>query len=231
MKKYYIIIDIYSIGDKDLPQNQDYNMNSLFKVITEQKESPSSYNISFMNGDKNSNKGQSKKINITKPKFVTRTMPNDNLKLKNNDESQSLNLNLSFNLSSSGFQPQIIKKDKKFKVKLNNKIYNLFLDVKKETLKLKLYEINDNIYMLKYFYENNFTMNDLKQHHKFFYLFDNASYTLKEIEILLTKNKYHVYKDFENKKAKIQIKVIFLDKEENIEFSLLQKVYSKDKLF
>ena len=150
MKKYYIIIDIYSIGDKDLPQNQDYNMNSLFKVITEQKESPSSYNISFMNGDKNSNKGQSKKINITKPKFVTRTMPNDNLKLKNNDESQSLNLNLSFNLSSSAFQPQIIKKDKRFKVKLNNKIYNLLLDVKNETLKLKLSEINDNIYLLKY---------------------------------------------------------------------------------
>ena len=50
-------------------------------------------------------------------------------------------------------QPQIIKKDnKEFKVKLNNKIYNLLLDVKNETLKLKLSEINDNIYLLKYFY-------------------------------------------------------------------------------
>ena len=106
-----------------------------------------------MNGDKNSNKSQSKNINIIKPKFVTRTMPDDNLKLKNNDESQSLNFNLSLNLSSSAFQPQIIKKDnKEFKVKLNNKIYNLLLDVKNETLKLKLSEINDNIYLLKYFY-------------------------------------------------------------------------------
>ena len=227
-----IIIDTYSIGNKDLSQNQDHNMNSLFKVITEEKEPPSPHNISFMNGDKNSNKGQSKNINIIKPKFVTRTMPNDNLKLKNNDESQSLNLNLSLNLSSSAFQPQIIKKDnKEFKVKLNNKIYNLLLDVKNETLKLKLYEINDNIYLLKYFYENNFTMNDLKQLHKFFYLFDNVSDTLKELEKLLTKNKYNVYEDLENKKAKIQIKVILLDKEENIEFSLLQKAYSKDNLF
>ena len=227
-----IIIDTYSIGNKDLSQNQDHNMNSLFKVITEEKEPPSPHNISFMNGDKNSNKGQSKNINIIKPKFVTRTMPNDNLKLKNNDESQSLNLNLSLNLSSSAFQPQIIKQDnKEFKVKLNNKIYNLLLDVKNETLKLKLYEINDNIYLLKYFYENNFTMNDLKQLHKFFYLFDNVSDTLKEIEKLLTKNKYNVYEDLENKKAKIQIKVILLDKEENIEFSLLQKAYSKDNLF
>ena len=227
-----IIIDTYSIGNKDLSQNQDHNMNSLFKVITEEKEPPSPHNISFMNGDKNSNKGQSKNINIIKPKFVTRTMPNDNLKLKNNDESQSLNLNLSLNLSSSAFQPQIIKQDnKEFKVKLNNKIYNLLLDVKNETLKLKLYEINDNIYLLKYFYENNFTMNDLKQLHKFFYLFDNVSDTLKELEKLLTKNKYNVYEDLENKKAKIQIKVILLDKEENIEFSLLQKAYSKDNLF
>ena len=226
-----IIIDAYSIGNKDLSQNQDHNMNSLFKVITEEKEPPSPHNISFINGDKSSNKGQSKNINIIKPKFVTRTMPNDNLKIKNNDESQSLNLNLSLNLSSSAFQPQIIKKDKEFKVKINNRIYNLILDVKNETLKLKLYEINDNIYLLKYFYENNFTMNDLKQLHKFFYLFDNVSDTLKELEKLLTKNKYNVYEDLENKKAKIQIKVILLDKEENIELSLLQKTYSKDNLF
>ena len=226
-----IIIDTYSIGNKDLSQNQDHNMNSLFKVITEEKESPSPHNISFMNGEKNSNKSQSKNINIIKPKFVTRTIPNDNLKIKNNDESQSLNLNLSLNLSSSAFQPQIIKKDKEFKVKLNNKIYNLLLDVKNDTLKFKLYEINENIYLLKYFYENNFTINDLKQIHKFFYLFDNVSDILKEIEKLLTKNKYNVFEDLENKKAKIQIKVILLDKEENIEISLLQKAYSKDNLF
>ena len=62
-----IIIDTYSIGNKDLSQNQDHNMNSLFKVITEEKEPPSPHNISFMNGDKNSNKGQSKNINIIKP--------------------------------------------------------------------------------------------------------------------------------------------------------------------
>ena len=39
-----IIIDTYSIGNKDLSQNQDHNMNSLFKVITEEKEPPSSHN-------------------------------------------------------------------------------------------------------------------------------------------------------------------------------------------
>ena len=53
-----IIIDTYSIGNKDLSQNQDHNMNSLFKVITEEKEPPSPHNISFMNVEKNSNKSQ-----------------------------------------------------------------------------------------------------------------------------------------------------------------------------
>ena len=228
-----IILDATPLVNKDIIQNQDHNMNSLFKVVQEEKEPQSSNTLLFINNDKNSNKNQSKNINIIKPKFVTRQckMENDNLKLKNGEENPSLNLNLSLNLSSSAFQPQIIKKDKEFKVKISNKIFNLILDVKNDILKMKLYEINENIYLLKYFYENNFSMDDLKLLHKFFYLFDGVSDALKELEKVLSKNKYNVVEDFENKRAKIQIKVILLEREENIEFSLLQKSYTKDNLF
>ena len=227
-----IILDTSSLGNKDFVQNQDHNINSLFKVVQEEKEPPSPNTLFYMNGDK-SNKSQSKNINIIKPKFVTRQckMENENLKLKNAEESPSLNLNLSLNLSGSAFQPQIIKKDKEFKVKINNKIFNLVLDLKNDVLKIKLYEINENIYLLKFFYENNYALDDLKLLHKFFYLFDNISDTLIELEKLLSKNKYNVIEDLENKKAKIQIKVVILEREENIELSLSQKSYSKDNLF
>ena len=227
-----IILDTSSLGNKDFVQNQDHNVNSLFKVVQEEKEPPSPNTLFYMNGDK-SNKSQSKNINIIKPKFVTRQckMENENLKLKNAEESPSLNLNLSLNLSGSAFQPQIIKKDKEFKVKINNKIFNLVLDLKNDVLKIKLYEINENIYLLKFFYENNYALDDLKLLHKFFYLFDNISDTLIELEKLLSKNKYNVIEDLENKKAKIQIKVVILEREENIELSLSQKSYSKDNLF
>ena len=226
-----IILDASQLDNKDLPSNQDHNMNSLFKVVQEEKEPHSPNNYLFMNNEKNSSKNQSKNINIIKPKFVTKTMHNENIKLKNAEESSSLNLNLSLNLNSSAFQPQIILKDKEFRVKINNKIFNLILDIKNDILKLKLLEINENIYLLKFFYENNFSLNDLKQLHRFFYLFDNISETLKELEKLLMKNKYNVFEDLENKKAKIQIKVLLLDKEENIEFPLIQKTYTKDNLF
>jgi hypothetical protein len=226
-----IILDASQLDNKDLPSNQDHNMNSLFKVVQEEKEPHSPNNYLFMNNEKNSSKNQSKNINIIKPKFVTKTMHNENIKLKNVEESSSLNLNLSLNLNSSAFQPQIILKDKEFRVKINNKIFNLILDIKNDILKLKLLEINENIYLLKFFYENNFSLNDLKQLHRFFYLFDNISETLKELEKLLMKNKYNVFEDLENKKAKIQIKVLLLDKEENIEFPLIQKTYTKDNLF
>ena len=225
-----IILDSNQLINKDLHSNQDHNMNSLFKVIQEEKEPSSQNNYLYINNEKNSSKNQSKNINIIKPKFVTRTMQSEHLKIKNTEEP-SLNLNLSLNLSSSAFQPQIILKDKEFKVKINNKIFNLILDIKNEILKIKLYEVNENIYLLKYFYENSFTMNDLKQLHKFFFLFDNISDTLKELEKILTKSKYNVIEDLENKKAKIQLKVILLDKEEIIEFSLIQKTYTKDNLF
>jgi len=226
-----IILDASQLDNKDLQSNQDHNMNSLFKVVQEEKEPHSPNNFLFMNNDKNSSKSQSKNINIIKPKFVTKTMHSENIKLKNVEESSSLNLNLSLNLNSSAFQPQIIIKDKEFKVKINNKIFNLILDIKNDLLKLKLYEINENIYLLKFFYENNFSLNDLKQLHRFFYLFDNLSDMLKELEKTLMKNKYNVFEDLENKKAKIQIKVIILEKEQSIEFPLIQKAYTKDNLF
>ena len=228
-KKYNL--DSSPLDSRNLRQNPAHVINSLFKVIQEEKEPSSQNNFLYINSEKGSNKSQSKSINIIKPKFVTRTMNNENLKLKNCEENPSLNLNLSLNLSSSAFQPQYIIKDKEFKVKINNKIYNLLLDTKNDALKLKLYEINENIYLIKYFYENNFTMSDLKKLHKFFYLFDNINDTLKELEKLLAKNKYTVFEDLENKKAKIQIKVIILEKEEKIEFFLPQKLYTKDNLF
>jgi hypothetical protein len=228
-----IILETSPLGSKDLIQNPDHGINSLFKVVQEEKEPPSQNSLLFINNDRNSNKSQLKNINIIKPKFVTRQckIENDSLKLKNGEENPSLNLNLSLNLSSSAFQPQIIKKDKEFRVKMNNKIYNLILDVKNDILKIKLYEINENIYLLKFFYDNTFSMDDLKHLHKFFYLCDTISDSLIELEKLLSKNKYNVVEDLENKRAKIQIKVILLEKEENIEISLFQKLYTKDNLF
>ena len=213
------ILDSNPKKSKDITSNQEHNFNSLFKVVQEEKDSHSQNNLLFINNDKN-NKSSSKNINIIKPKFVTK---------KKSEETPSLNLSL--NLSGSAFQPQIILKDKEFKVKVKDKFFNLALDTKNDNLKIKLYEINENVYLLKYFYENNFTMSELKQLHKFFYLFDNISDSMKELEKLLAKYKYNVYEDLENKKAKIHIKFILLEKEENIEFPLLQKIYSKDNLF
>jgi hypothetical protein len=213
------ILDSNPKKSKDITSNQEHNFNSLFKVVQEEKDSHSQNNLLFINNDKN-NKSSSKNINIIKPKFVTK---------KKSEESPSLNLSL--NLSGSAFQPQIILKDKEFKVKFKDKFFNLALDTKNDNLKIKLYEINENIYLLKYFYENNFTMSELKYLHKFFYLFDNISDAMKELEKLLAKYKYNIYEDLENKKAKIHIKFILLEKEENIEFPLLQKMYSKDNLF
>ena len=223
------IFDTMPVENKNSSLTQEHTNNSLFKVVQENKEAYPSNNILYLNTDKSNNKNNSKNINIIKPKFVTKTMPNDDnsIKLKLLEENPSLNLNL----SSSAFQPQIIQKDKEFRVKVKDKIFNLSLDVKSENLKLKLYEINENIYSLKYFYENNFSMNDLKQLHNFFYLFDNVSDTMKELEKLLIKYKYNIFEDLENKKAKIHIKFILLEKEYNVEFPLFQKTYTRDSLF
>jgi hypothetical protein len=223
------IFDTMPIENKNSSLAQEHTNNSLFKVVQENKETYPSNNILYLNTDKSNNKNNSKNINIIKPKFVTKTMHNDDnsIKLKLLEENPSLNLNL----SSSAFQPQIIQKDKEFRVKVKDKIFNLSLDVKSENLKIKLYEINENIYSLKYFYENNFSMNDLKQLHNFFYLFDNVSDTMKELEKLLIKYKYNIFEDLENKKAKIHIKFILLEKEYNVEFPLFQKTYTRDSLF
>jgi hypothetical protein len=223
-----VVIESSPIDNKDLIQNQEHN--SLFKVVQEEKDS-SFQNFLHLNNDKIANKNQSKNINIIKPKFVTRTMHNNNLKIKNPEDIKGLNLNLSLNLSSSAFQPQIINKDKEYKVKINNKLYNFTLDIINDKLKMKLNEINDNIYLLKYYYESSFTITDLKSIHRFFLLFDNVNDILKEIEKLLSKNKYNVMEDPENNSIKIQIKVVLLEKEDFIEIPLIQKTYSKDYLF
>lgn len=76
-------------------------------------------------------------------------------------------MNLSLNLSSSAFQPQI-KDNKEFKTKINNKIYNLILDTKDDIFKLELHQIDENVSSMKYYYENNFSLADLKLLNKFF---------------------------------------------------------------
>ena len=206
----------------------DHNINFPFKVIQKEKDSNIPNNFLFLNNDKGA-KNSAKNINIIKPKFVTKTIANEVSKIKNMDETPSLNLSL--NLSSSAFQPQIIKDNKEFRTKVNNKIFNLILNNKKDIFKLELHQIIDDVYLLKYFYENNFSLADLKLLNKFFCLFDNIADMMKELEKWLMKNQYTVLEDLDNKIAKIQIKVHILQMYENVELTLTQKQYSKENLF
>ena len=206
----------------------DHNINFPFKVIQKEKDSNIPNNFLFLNNDKGA-KNSAKNINIIKPKFVTKTIANEVSKIKNMDETPSLNLSL--NLSSSAFQPQIIKDNKEFRTKVNNKIFNLILNNKKDIFKLELHQIIDDVYLLKYFYENNFSLADLKLLNKFFCLFDNIADMMKELEKWLMKNQYTVLEDLDNKIAKIQIKVPILQMYENVELTLTQKQYSKENLF
>ena len=143
----------------------------------------------------------SKNINIIKPKFVTKTIANEVTKMKSIEEPPSLNLSL--NLSGSAFQPQIIKDNKEFRTKVNNKIYNLILDNKNDIFKLELHQILEDVCMLKFFYENSFSLADLKLLNKFFCLFDNVTDMMKELEKWLLQNQYTVMEDLDNKIAKI----------------------------
>ena len=210
----------------------EHNVNFPFKVIQDEKISNIPNNFLLLNNDKGG-KNNGKNLNIIKPKFVTKTIAtNENQKIKIAEETPSLNLSL--NLSGSAFQPQIIKENidnKEFRTKVNNKIYNLILDNKNNLFKLELHQINDNIYLLKYFYENNFSLSDLKSLNKFFCLFDNIPDMMKELEKWLKPNRYNVFEDTENKIAKIQIKVPILQNFENVELTLNQKTYSKENLF
>ena len=164
-------------NDSFLVQNQqetkiitpipEHSINFPFKVVQGEKESHISNNFLLINNDKGG-KNNGKNINIIKPKFVTKTITNENSKIKIVEENPSLNL--TFNLSGSAFQPQIIKENKdnkEFRTKVNNKIYNLILDNKNDNFKLELHQINDNVYSLKYFYENTFSLADLKLLNKF----------------------------------------------------------------
>ena len=209
----------------------EHSINFPFKVVQGEKESHISNNFLLINSDKGG-KSNSKNINIIKPKFVTKTITNENSKIKIVEENPSLNLTL--NLSGSAFQPQIIKENKdnkEFRTKVNNKIFNLILDNKNDNFKLELHQINDNVYSLKYFYENNFSLADLKLLNKFFCLFDNVADMMVELEKWLIQNQYTVLEDLDNKIAKIQIKVPILQMYENVELTLTQKAYSKENLF
>ena len=209
----------------------EHSINFPFKVVQGEKESHISNNFLLINNDKGG-KNNGKNINIIKPKFVTKTITNENSKIKIVEENPSLNLTL--NLSGSAFQPQIIKENKdnkEFRTKVNNKIFNLILDNKNDNFKLELHQINDNVYSLKYFYENNFSLADLKLLNKFFCLFDNVADMMVELEKWLIQNQYTVLEDLDNKIAKIQIKVPILQMYENVELTLTQKAYSKENLF
>jgi hypothetical protein len=209
----------------------EHSINFPFKVVQGEKESHISNNFLLINNDKGG-KSNGKNINIIKPKFVTKTITNENTKIKLVEENPSLNLTL--NLSGSAFQPQIIKENKdnkEFRTKVNNKIFNLILDNKNDNFKLELHQINDNVYSLKYFYENNFSLADLKLLNKFFCLFDNVADMMVELEKWLIQNQYTVLEDLDNKIAKIQIKVPILQMYENVELTLTQKAYSKENLF
>ena len=206
----------------------EHGLNFPFKVIQKEKEPNIPNNFLFLNNDKGA-KNNSKNINIIKPKFVTKTIANEVTKMKSIEEPPSLNLSL--NLSGSAFQPQIIKDNKEFRTKVNNKIYNLILDNKNDIFKLELHQILEDVCMLKFFYENSFSLADLKLLNKFFCLFDNVSDMMKELEKWLLQNQYTVMEDMDNKIAKIQVKVPILQLYENVELTLTQKAYSKENLF
>ena len=218
-------------NNKIISSLPEHSINFPFKVVQGEKESHISNNFLLINSDKGG-KSNGKNINIIKPKFVTKTITNENSKIKIVEENPSLNLTL--NLSGSAFQPQIIKENKdnkEFRTKVNNKIFNLILDNKNDNFKLELHQINDNVYSLKYFYENNFSLADLKLLNKFFCLFDNVADMMVELEKWLIQNQYTVLEDLDNKIAKIQIKVPILQMYENVELTLTQKAYSKENLF
>ena len=218
--------------NKTINQNQSHNINFPFKIMQKEKEKESNiFNNYYINAEKEP-KSSDKNINIVKPKFVIKTIPNEEIKIKNIEEIPNPNLSLNLtNTNSSAFQPKIINDQKDYITKVNNKLYNLIIDTKNEIFKIELHELKDNIYTLKYFYENNFSLNDLKSLHKFFRLFDNVSDMIKELEKWLNKNKYLVYEDLENKIAKITIKVPIFQCFENIELILIQNTYTKENLF
>ena len=215
-------------NNKNISPINEHTINFPFKVVQKEKDSHIKPNILLLNPEKSA-KNTNKNINIIKPKFITKTIPNDNKKINFVEETPSLNLSL--NLSGSAFQPQIIKDNKEFITKVNNKIFNLILDIKNDKFKIELHQIIDNIFLLKYYYENNYTLDELKLINKFFYLFDNVSDMIKELEKWLLKNRYTILEDKDNKIAKIQMKVPILQNYENLELILKQKLYSKDDLF
>ena len=204
--------------NKNIFPNHDHSQSFPFKVVQKEKDS----NFFILNSEKNS-KNSAKNINIIKPKFIIKTIPTNNKKIKYSEETPSLNLSL--NLSSSAFQPQIIKEkeNKEFITKVNNKIFNLIVDTKNNVFKIELHQIIDNVFLLKYFYGNNYTLPELKLINKFFCLFDNVSDMKKELEKWLSTNRYTVTEDLDNKIAKVQMKVPILQNIEDIELKLNQK--------
>lgn len=212
--------------NKNIFPNHDHPQSYPFKVVQKEKDS----NFFILNSEKNS-KNSAKNINIIKPKFIIKTIPTNNKKIKYSEETPSLNLSL--NLSSSAFQPQIIKEkeNKEFITKVNNKIFNLIVDTKNNVFKIELHQIIDNVFLLKYFYGNNYTLPELKLINKFFCLFDNVSDMKKELEKWLSTNRYTVTEDLDNKIAKVQMKVPILQNIEDIELKLNQKNYTNENLF
>ena len=104
----------------------EHSINFPFKVVQGEKEPHISNNFLLINNDKGG-KNNGKNINIIKPKFVTKTITNENSKIKIVEENPSLNLTL--NLSGSAFQPQIIKENKDNKEFIKLMIMYIYLNI------------------------------------------------------------------------------------------------------
>ena len=209
------------VDDKEIVFQSE---QKLFRVVPEEKDSRSQNNLLINSSEKKSNRKSSKHINIIKPKFVTRTLQSYSIKSKSIEESQSLNLSpINLNSNLSAFQPQI-PKQKEFKAKIKDKLYNLILEVHNNNLHLKVNEITD-IFLLKYFYEDEYSLAELKKLNKFFVTYNSVSEAINELEKNIIQKSYNVIEDIENKILTVQIKT-----DNNIVFSLPQKIYTKDNL-
>ena len=223
--------------------NQEHNL-SLFKIFQSNNKDiqqiNNNINIEYENKTKNSNseKNSPLKPNIIKPKFVTKTIVSDSFSVQKNNSEDLQNQSIPINYPGSAFQPRVLLQEhyddnskKHFYMICNNKYYMLLFEIKNKSLHLKLTENVDNIYHLKYFYENNLTLEDLKKTHKFFVLFDGINEAHIEIEKQLNKNKVTLLEDTENKIMKLHFVVNILEYEHNIDIPMLQKNYSKEDLF
>ena len=230
----------------NIPQNivnHEHNL-SLFKIFQSNNKDnqQTNHNNNMENEIKNKNSNSEKnsplKPHIIKPKFVTKTIVSDNFGCQKNNSEDLQNQTIPISFTGSAFQPRVLLQEqndenshKNFNMTYNNKYYMLLFEIKNKNLHLRLTENIDNIYYLKYFYENNFSLEDLKKTHKFFALFDGINDVFNEIEKQLNKNKVTLLEDTENKIMNLHFVVNILENDHSINIPMLQQNYSKENLF